>query len=77
MCIADSSAGTGDRRARTTSLKQHQGGMQGLELGFATENHTIFRGGLPPPVANSVLIHMANATLFLRPAPACPFLQLC
>lgn len=53
VCITDSSTGSGARRARATSLKQHQGGMQGPEMGGSTKNQTILWGAFPPPVANS------------------------
>lgn len=52
VCIPDSSKGSREERAWTTSLTQHQGGMQRPELGCTTENHTIFWGAFPPPVAN-------------------------
>lgn len=41
VCIIDGSTGSGERRARAASLKQHQGGMQGPEMGRSTKNHTI------------------------------------
>lgn len=53
MCITDNTTGTGERRARTKSLKQHHGGMQGPELACATENNTIFWEAFLPTVINS------------------------
>lgn len=71
VCIIDRSTGSGERRARATSLKQHQGGMQGPEMGRSTKNQTILWGAFPTPVANSCpYFHSECPPLFLRPVPS-------